>query len=71
MREARASLEPKRGADRNHRGAAGVDGLDDLGVVDALEVDHGDAEIAVARWRWMTMSETPSWAISTACAWRS
>jgi hypothetical protein len=25
-----------------------VDGLDDLGVVDALEVDRGDAEIAVA-----------------------
>jgi hypothetical protein len=26
----------------------GVDGVDDLGVVDPLEVDRGDAEIAVA-----------------------
>jgi hypothetical protein len=25
-----------------------VDGFDDLGVVDALEVDRGDAEVAVA-----------------------
>jgi hypothetical protein len=26
-----------------------VDGFDDLGVVDALEVDGGDAEVAVAK----------------------
>jgi hypothetical protein len=26
-----------------------VDGVDDLGVVDALEVDRGDAEVAVAQ----------------------
>src|SRR5215217_9435650 len=26
----------------------GVDGVDDLGVVDALEVDRGDAEVGVA-----------------------
>jgi hypothetical protein len=26
-----------------------VDGVDDLGVVDALEVDRGDAEVAVAK----------------------
>jgi hypothetical protein len=25
-----------------------MDGLDDLGVVDALEIDRGDAEVAVA-----------------------
>jgi hypothetical protein len=25
-----------------------VDGLDDLGVVDALQIDRGDAEVAVA-----------------------
>jgi hypothetical protein len=31
-----------------HRGGAGVDGVDDLGVVDASEVDPGDAEIAVS-----------------------
>jgi hypothetical protein len=29
-------------------GAAGMDGLDDFGVVDALQVDRGDAEVAVA-----------------------
>jgi hypothetical protein len=45
---------------------AGVNGVDDLGVVDALEVDRGDAEVVVASWRWMTMSGTPSCAISTA-----
>jgi hypothetical protein len=28
-------------------GAASVDGVDDLGVVDALEVDRGDAEVGV------------------------
>src|SRR5215216_6117296 len=32
----------------DHRRAAGVDGVDDLGVVDALEVDRGDAEVGVA-----------------------
>jgi hypothetical protein len=40
--------EPKGCADRDHGRAAGVDGVDDLGVVDALEVDRGDAEVAVA-----------------------
>src|SRR4051812_3399734 len=40
--------ETERGAHRDHRRAAGVDGVDDLGVVDALEVDRGDAEVAVA-----------------------
>ena len=34
--------------DRDHRRAAGVDGVDDLGVVDALQVDRGDAEVGVA-----------------------
>jgi hypothetical protein len=33
--------------DRDHRGAAGVDGVDDLGVVDALKVDRGNAEVGV------------------------
>src|SRR3954454_6666285 len=42
-----ALLEPERGADRDHRGAAGVDGVDDLGVVDPLKIDRGDAEVAV------------------------
>src|SRR3954465_10758444 len=40
--------EPERGADRDRRRAAAVDGVDDLGVVDALEVDGGNAEVAVA-----------------------
>jgi hypothetical protein len=30
-----------------HRRTAGVDGVDDLGVVDAPQVDRGDAEVAV------------------------
>ena len=38
----------QRAVDGNHRRAAGVDGVDDLGVVDALEVDRGDAEVGVA-----------------------
>src|SRR3954463_12800013 len=41
--------ETERGAHRDHRCAAGVDGVDDLGVVDAVEVDRGDAEVAVAQ----------------------
>src|SRR3954462_5565747 len=40
--------QSERGADRNHGRAAGVDDVDDFGVVDALEVDRGDAEVAVA-----------------------
>src|SRR5215216_6680995 len=38
----------QRALDRDHGGAAGVDGVDDLGVVNALEVDRGDAEVGVA-----------------------
>jgi hypothetical protein len=33
------------GVDRDHRLAPGMDGLDDLGVVDALQVDRRDAEV--------------------------
>jgi hypothetical protein len=44
----RLSSEPKRRADRDHRRATGVDGFDDLGVVDALEIDRGHAEVSVA-----------------------
>jgi hypothetical protein len=40
--------EPKRCADRDHRRASGVNGVDDLGGVDALQVDGSDAEVAVA-----------------------
>jgi hypothetical protein len=35
-------------ADGDHRGTSRVDGLDDFGVVDPLQVDGGDAEVAVA-----------------------
>jgi hypothetical protein len=34
-------------ADWDHRRAAGVDRVDDLGIVDALEVDRRDPEVAV------------------------
>jgi hypothetical protein len=43
-----------------------VDRVDDLGVVDALEVDRGDTEVAVAELALDDASGTPSWAISTA-----
>jgi GrpB-like predicted nucleotidyltransferase (UPF0157 family) len=43
--ERRRSSRPE--ADRDHWGATGVDGLDDLGVVDALQVDRRDPEVAV------------------------
>src|SRR5215211_7529954 len=42
------SSEAERWVDLDHGCAAGVDGVDDLGVVDALEGDRGDAEVAVA-----------------------
>jgi hypothetical protein len=45
--QARASAL-ERGADGNHRRSPGVHGLDDLGVIDALEVHGRDAEVAVA-----------------------
>src|SRR5215211_723798 len=38
----------ERAIDGDDRRTAGVDGVDDLGVVDALEVDRGDAEVGVA-----------------------
>src|SRR5688572_676543 len=40
--------EAERAVDGDHGRAARVDGVDDLGVVDALEVDRGDAEVGVA-----------------------
>src|SRR5215211_8484628 len=40
--------DAKRAVDWNHRGAAGVDGVDDLGVVDALQVDGRDTEVGVS-----------------------
>jgi hypothetical protein len=43
-----------------------MDGVDDLGAVDALQVGRRDAEIGVAQRRWMMLSGTPSPAISIA-----
>src|SRR3954463_13715189 len=43
-----ATSELERRADGDHRRSSGVHGLDDLGVVDALEVHGRDAEVAVA-----------------------
>jgi hypothetical protein len=44
----RWELASRRRADRDHRGASGVDRFDDFGVVDALQIDRGDAEVAVS-----------------------
>jgi hypothetical protein len=40
--------EREAGAGGDHGWSAGVDGFDDLAGVDALEVDRGHAEVAVA-----------------------
>jgi hypothetical protein len=45
-----------------------VDRVDDLGAVDALKVNEGDAEVDVPELALMTISGAPSRAISTACA---
>src|SRR5919204_5089529 len=44
----RLTSEAQRAVDGNHRGTARVDGVDDLGVVDALQIGRRDAEVAVA-----------------------
>src|SRR5215207_1722681 len=38
----------ERAIDGDHRRAAGVQGVDDLGVVDALQIDRGDPEVGVS-----------------------
>jgi hypothetical protein len=42
-----AGLDAESGAGGDHRCLAGVDGGDDLGAVDPLEIDGGDAEVGV------------------------
>jgi hypothetical protein len=42
------ALAPERAVDGDFRCVTRVDRVDDLGVVDALEVDRGDAEVGVA-----------------------
>jgi len=61
----------QQGVDPDHRSVAAVDGVDDLGVVDALEVDRGDAELAVPEPARMTTRGTLSRPISTAWACRT
>jgi hypothetical protein len=68
QRALRRRSESQRGADRDHRRASGVDGLDDLAAVDALQVDAGDAEVAVSELALNDDNGTPSRAISTAWA---
>src|SRR5215216_7831485 len=41
------ALAPERAVHGDHRRAAGVHGVDDLGVVDALQIDRGDPEVGV------------------------
>src|SRR4051794_31520051 len=41
-------LDAQPGGSRERGGPAGVDSVDDLGVVDALEIDRRDAEVRVA-----------------------
>src|SRR3954449_11767089 len=45
---ARGWSELQRQADGHHGGPSGVDSLDDFAAVDALQVDGGDAEVAVS-----------------------
>jgi hypothetical protein len=42
-----AGLDAESGAGGDHRRLAGVDGGDDLGVVDPLQIDGGDPEVGV------------------------
>ena len=60
------SLATDRCAHRDHGCASRVNGLDDFCVVDALEVDGRDSEVAVAELALNDDEGTPSWAISTA-----
>jgi hypothetical protein len=48
-----------------------VDGGDDLGVVDALQIDRRDAEIGMPQLALDDIERHPSWASSTVWAWRS
>jgi len=42
-------LEVQASARWHHRRAAGVDGVDDFGAVDPLQVDRSDAQVRVAQ----------------------
>src|SRR3954471_5273138 len=58
-------------AGRDHRCSSSVDGLDDLVGVDALQVDRGDAEVAVAELALDDVERDAFAASSMAWAWRS
>lgn len=64
----RSWLEAQPGAGGHHRWPAGVDGVDDLGAVDSLEVDRGDAQVGVSELALGHIQRHLSRAISTACA---
>jgi hypothetical protein len=48
IEEGASALPGEAGTRRQHRRSPGVDGPDDLGVVNALQVDRRDAEICVS-----------------------
>jgi hypothetical protein len=67
----RLQLARRRRADLDHRGAPGVDGFDDFDVVDALQVDRRDPEVAMPELPLDDDQRGAFTAISTARAWRS
>jgi hypothetical protein len=67
-RTSRLSRLAQTGACRDHRCPAGMDGVNDLGGVDPLEVDGRDTEVGVSELALDEFNGTPSLAISTVCA---
>jgi hypothetical protein len=64
-------LGTQSGRGRDHRRASGVDGVDDLSVVDALEIDRGDPEMGMPE---LALDHDERDALVghlVACAWRS
>jgi hypothetical protein len=64
----RIGLEVQSGAGRDHRCVAGVDGGDELGVVDSLQIDRGDTEIGMPQLALDDVERDASWASSMAWA---
>jgi hypothetical protein len=64
----RNASQGERRVDRDHWGSARVDGVDDLGVVDALQVDRSDAEVRVPELALDDDRRDALAGISTACA---
>ena len=68
---ARSLLEGEAGAGVHHRRPPGVDGGDDLLVVDPSRWVPVGERCEWPSWRWISGSGIPSCISSTACAWRS